>query len=202
MRKISWRQTTSIFVFLLGGMLGGCAHDHLKPVTMDAVEKVNLAVELRLTNALQQATYSTDPDEAFGQPLCNDSEIMARTVFREVQVSKGGSASGPASLANVDAVLVPVLGPVQQDRPMTVNAEQTTTTQMTWTLRDRDGKVLWVATVTGEYKGMMGVSILYDAGLDNLQLALQDLFRKSAAKMASDSVIRQYAARVSKPTTP
>ena len=139
---------------------------------------------------------------ALGKAMYDDSEAAARAVFQEVHVRKGVSDSGQAPLANVDAVLVPALVSVERDFPQTAFHDQTTTMHLTWTLMDRNGKVWWVDTVTGEGKGPMGNPYSGNAGPVNMQNALQDLFRRSVADMASAPLIRQYAARVAKMPSP
>lgn len=167
---------------------------------------MNMAIELRLTEALEQAKWEQPGNlmtrhliQPLGTALCDDSEVLARAVFREVQVRKSGTESGQASPTNVDAVLVPGLASVERDLPADPFGLQTTTMQVTWTLLDRNGKVLWATTVTGEGTGPVGMFFDKDAGITNMGNALQDAFRKSAAEIASAPLIQQYAAHAVKP---
>ena len=107
---------------------------------------------------------------------------MAKMLFREVKVTRGGSLSGPPSVPGVDAVLIPEMASVERDQPATGLQTQTMAMQLKWTLNDQKGDPIWVTTIAGEGKAREGWG--KNACKEQLDRLLLDVFRKSAKEIS------------------
>jgi hypothetical protein len=173
----------------------------MEPVSLPPMEKIDMAVQVHMTDALQQAKWEHSQVwdlyvQPIGNALSNNSESLARALFREVYVTKGGGAAQRPTVPGADVVLTPALASLERDHPALIFNDQTTTIQITWTMSDRNGKTLWATTVLGEGKGPLGNFTNQNVGYDSMKNAIADAFRKSAADMSSAPLIRQYAAKL------
>jgi hypothetical protein len=171
----------AVCCFVLMSMLvTGCKrtiiyNEPTEPVALKSVPKIDLNVELCLTETLQNAKHNhTENSNTYVQPL-------------------GGEIAAPCS-SGTDVILIPALASVERDRPITIYSTQTTSMQFTWTLLDCEGNVLWATTIAGEGKGPMGSPFSKNAGHQQVDAVLQDVFGKSVEEMSASDVIRQYAA--------
>jgi hypothetical protein len=189
---------------LMSMMIAGCCativyNEPTKPVALEPVQKVDLKVELRLTSALRKSQWEhKEVTMTYQQPLGNtlsmNSEAAAKVVFKQVLVISGNDkADGPCA-NGADVILIPALASVERDRPATMFGTQTTSMQVTWTLLDCEGNLLWATTVAGEGKGPLGNLVSKNQGRPQLDIVLQEIFGKSVKEMSASDVIRQYAA--------
>ncbi len=193
----------SLMMVAIGLLAMGCTtiYDVPKqPVVFPAADKVNMIVELRLTDALCNATWVKHHlGDTFilpiGGPLCMNSEAVARSVFTDVIVTKDATTSGTTG---ADAVLTPSLAAIERDRPVTGFTDQTTSILFNWSLNDPNGLPIWVTSISGDGKGPMHNLGSTDAAYEQTEKVLQDVFRKSYREMTSAPSIREFAATLHK----
>ncbi len=167
-----------------------------EPVTYSSVEKINMKVALHLDDTLCDAKWEknvlTDSYIVpIGGPLCINSESLARTLFAEVTVLDDQVTDLPT---DVNAVLIPNLVSIERSRPLTIYSTQITSILFTWSLNDRSGDPIWVTTISGEGKGPMGSPLSKDAGHEQIEMLLDDVFQQSLREMSSSPLIREFAA--------
>ncbi len=193
----------SLMMVAIGFLAMGCTHIYdvpKQPVVFPAADKVNMTVELRLTDALCNATWEKrGMSDTFilpiGTPLCMNSEAVARSVFTDVIVTKDTAAS---RTTNADALLIPSFVALERDRPATLGSLQTTSILFNWSLNDPNGLPIWVTTISGDGKGPMRHPMFKDAAYEQTEKALQDVFQKSFREMTSSPLIREFAANLHK----
>lgn len=166
------------------------------PVSLPATDPIDLTVALRLDEELCSAKWEKRRmgDHyilPIGRPLCTNAEAAARKVFKKVR--KVGDKAAPLA-DDVDALLVPSLASIERDRPAFISQDQTTSIQFNWSLVDRNGDPIWVTTIAGEGIGPMGIPLQEDAGREQTDMVLRDVFRKSVIEMSGSQLIRDFAA--------
>lgn len=183
----------SIFCVLL---VSGCSYTYDPPqLTVryyPEAQKIDLSVELLLTNEFQNAQWA---DRGFilplGEALSRNAEAMSRAVFASVVVTRAETSS---KARNSDAILTPNMVSAQRTVGATAFSEQITTILLEWTLTDPDGKLIWVDTVQGDGIGLSGNVFTHEAKTqEQAELALTRLFQNSATAISSSPEIRSYA---------
>jgi hypothetical protein len=191
-------------IVALGFFVTGCTTVYRvpkEPVALNAVDKIDMTIELCLTDQLCNARWEKDgfAGDTFvlpiGSALCMNAEAVARTVFTNVIIIKDQAASRNKA---VDAVLIPSLAAIERDRPATIFSTQTTSILFSWTLNDPKDQPIWVTTIAGEGKGPMGRLYSEDAGYEQVEQSLGEVFQKSLREMTSSPLIREYAANLHK----
>jgi len=190
------------WIYLLGlivtANLFGCTVVYKVPaneVKYLPTKKVDLRVELQLSQELRNAqgvqesmgdTYIIP----FGELLILNSKSLATSLFTSVVATEKSSHSRNDE---VDATLIPRLVDFQRDRPNKVDDTQRTMIVYEWTLKDKRGKVIWLATIIGEGKGPMKQPLFKDAAYDQIKALMDDLFQKSYRAISSSKEIRDFA---------
>lgn len=177
-------------LFLLSAVMcvtGGCmtlSYDApATPLSFAPPAKHMLAVDLHLSEELRQAKWEGDPGPIFvGRALEANSEALARALFSDVAVIKGGQAAAPGR-----NTLTPRVVTIARDRPAMGYNDQTTNIFLLWELKDRDGRLVWVETINGE-----GKAALIKAD-EQVNAALTNLFQQSLQAMAQSVEIRRLA---------
>lgn len=151
--------------------------------------KVPLKVELFISDELRAAGWQREGigasptyKLALGDALTHNAENVTREVFAAVVVTGGSEGPGQAGLP---AVLIPQF----------VSAEwygNTLTVLLEWTLKDAEGKVVWIDTIKGE--GSSTWSLVSAAEQQSVAM-LNDLFHKSFTALSSSRAIREFAAK-------
>jgi hypothetical protein len=197
MLRRSHRLTThlpkALRLILLAGiaLTAGCASLNyeapVESVSLPAVERIPLKVELRLSDEFASTVCKGNPGQlGLGPGLAANSEALARALFTEVVVVRG---SAMPLTSGVDAQLTPSVVGMARNRPKLGSSDQTSTVVVEWALKDRNGNLVWLESVEGD-----GVAAVIHADEQGNAL-MQDLFQKSARTIASSTEIHQFAAR-------
>ena len=102
---------------------------------------------------------------------------------------------GSPAKVKVDAILAPRMVSAERTRPMYIFQEQTTTIILEWMMKDVNGDLIWVDTITGEGKAPMGGPFGEKKNArKQVERALEELFQKSFETMSSSVEIRGFAA--------
>lgn len=174
-------------------LLLGCAslsyEAHTEPlVEYPPVEKLDLAVELRLIFDLKKAAFeSGDADRVrvhLGPALIANAEQLSRSLFRAVVVTHKGRTAEPEP--NVQAVVIPRLAFGYRSRPELYTLQ--TELGVEWVVQDAQGEVIWLKILEGEGYSKIR-SPFAPLAEKNVQVevrgALQQIFTRSFDALAS-----------------
>ena len=178
-------------------LIGGCSsQSQLKlQFTPDAYQKLHkypIRIRLELSDDYRNVKVHDGKVIPIGADLTRYSTILAEQIFDLVSDS-----TSPNSGENIDAVLVPEILSINHQRKMWAGQEARIMIIQKWTLKDSSGKPIWIQTVTGV--GVMGVGTAFSEGTrekERAQLAIDDLFTKSAEEMSSSVEIRKFGEKV------
>ena len=192
----------SIFFFLIlvgtSCLTNGCTVTYNVPiesVDFPKINKIDMAVELYLSEELcnskwEKKKFGDHYILPIGSSLCINSEAVAKALFSKVQTVRNKKIG---SSIDADAVLIPNLSVIERDRPSTIFSDQTTTILFTWALNDTKGDPIWLTTIRGEGKGPMGHPLSKDAGREQIEMVLNDVFQQSFDEMSASHLIREFA---------
>jgi hypothetical protein len=183
--------------------VAGCVLHH--PVKIirgyPAVEPFNMRVALVLTEELRRAQWEnrgTGYALPFGDHLAQNSEALTRALFSEASAHTDFSESTAADFA---AILIPRVVFVEHSLGIWKWNPSTITMALEWTLKDRQGAIVWVDTVKGEGSTETGNAF---TGRDRMReragLVIEDVFRKSFDAISHAQAIRDFAQR--RPASP
>lgn len=199
-RVIAKHTTILLQLSILILALSGCVVSKvsLKPVTgYPQAEKINLKVQLMLTeemcSAVWHMNYDYDDGKAppkdnrkldfpLGDDFCLNTRKVANILFTDVIEKKNSS-----SITGIDAILTPKILTLIRNRPPGATNEQTTTIIVKWSLKDNNGNIIWVDTITAQ-----GKANLVDTQ-KQVQNLFNDLFQKSFKALSSSVEIRRFA---------
>lgn len=199
-RVIAKHTTILLQLSILILALSGCVVSKvsLKPVTgYPQAEKINLKVQLMLTeemcSAVWHMNYDYDDGKAppkdnrkldfpLGDDFCLNTRKVANILFTDVIEKKNSS-----SITGIDAILTPKILTLIRNRPPGATNEQTTTIIVKWSLKDNNGNIIWVDTITAQ-----GKANLVDTQ-KQVQDLFNDLFQKSFKALSSSVEIRRFA---------
>ncbi len=160
------------------------------------MEKINLKVELRLSEDLRNAKWEMRQGRhiltmPLGENLAANADLLARAAFTEVSVSK--NAAGPSG-GQVDATLVPKMISSARVPQNARHPEYKMAVILEWALKDKANQLIWIDTITGEGK----ISDLGENAEENTakltEALVRDLFIKSYEAISSSPEIRAYGA--------
>lgn len=186
---------TLCIVSFLALLFAGCTFDWDFPmasVNYPQENKIDLKVELRLSKELRNAKWERTIGDTYiirlGKVLSDNAEGLVRNLFSDVLVT---DATQPSKTA-VDAIITPKMVSVERTRPMFIFQQQRTTIMIEWTVKDANGDLIWVDTITGEGKSPMG---LKKKNTENqVKAAVKQLFQKSFQAISQSLEIRKFAA--------
>ncbi len=161
---------------------------------------IDLGVALRVDDELRAAKWEKKQMGdtlriPLGDVLIENSEVMARAIFRDVVVL---DASAEKAAGDFDAVLAPRLALASRLQGSHGLSETTLTLKVEWRLEDSGGAPVWVETVSGTGKTKVGSAFTFRKNQrKQVRLALDDLFSRSFAAIAGSPEIARHAERVS-----
>jgi hypothetical protein len=192
--------TTPRWTALLSLIVVGClANTFTYEVPITTVkypprEKIDMSVELRLSQEYRDAEWREQRGDIFVLPLgwvlSVNAEDLARKLFVDVTVTRG---EGWTQAASVDAVLTPRMLSVERTRPLFGFREQVLTLKLGWTLSDVDGKRIWKDTIQGEGRSVMWLPQRKSQANKQVEMLLEDLFAQSFDAIASSEDIHDFA---------
>jgi len=154
-------------------------------------EKFDLKVDLQLSEELRSAIWHIDTVGVIqlGMQLTHNAETVAGLLFADVAVTQGATAP---PMESVDAILIPRLIYAEQiSPPLTFSWSQRPvllTVILEWTLKSRNGNLIWVDTVEGK-------SNTAYASVGDVIRVLDNLFRESFRSISSAQAIKEFATR-------
>jgi len=198
-RGIAKRTTILLQISVLIFVLSGCSISKvsLTPVTgYSQTEKINLKVQLMLTeemcSAVWHMNYDYDGGEAppnnkildfpLGDDFCLNTRKIANILFADVIEKRNSS-----SIGEIDAILTPKILTLIRNRPPMATNEQITTIIVEWSLKDNNGDIIWVDTITAQGKAELMET------QKQVQDLFNDLFQKSFKAISSSVEIRSFA---------
>jgi len=175
-------------LILCSMLLLGCTHNiktTVDPVTQYSDSKViDLGIELNVTPSFTDFTrvyqiggYTYNFQFPAGM-FAQSAESLAKSAFREVRVSKGGSAVLPNGL---DAALTPQIVLMEEENDggfIRMNL------MLEWTLVNRQGRTVWKHTILGTG---------FKSGRESTQTAIDTAFRLSKEEISSSAAIAAFA---------
>jgi hypothetical protein len=168
--------------------LTGCVHKwqlQLTPTAIAQGEKIAIPVVIPVSQELLDAKWEalispTDKaNVAVGQLLVPQLENLGRSVLLPPSDEKGST----------DAVLAPRLVSVKRTQPTTIFGDQTTTIVLEFTLKDKNGKLLWLDTVTGSATTKMTSKVKASA-TRQFQMAFDQVFNQAAERIRASPEVR------------
>ena len=195
--RVVWLWGISFVVVLLSG----CTHTYRPPAEpvrgYPQTDKIPLTVELFLPQELHAAKWEKHSMGdtwviPLGDAFTRNAEVVAQEAFSGVVVTNG--AVNP-TMSGVDAILTPRMALAEQTQAMWAFGSETLTVKLEWALKDLQGNLIWVDTVTGEGEANAG-NIFTDGtnGRERVEEMLKDLFHKSFQTISSSRTIREFAA--------
>ena len=165
----------------------------MPPVNYPQENKIDLKVELRLSKELHNAKWERTIGDTYiirlGKLLSDNAEVLVRNLFSDVLVT---DAIQPPEAA-VDAIITPKMVSVERTRPMFIFQQQRTTIMIEWSVKDANGDLIWVDTITGKGKSPMGLNEKKNTG-KQVKAAINQLFQKSFQAISQSLEIRKFAA--------
>lgn len=158
-------------------------------------KKIDLNVNLRLFEALRSAKWERHLiDDTWIIPLggvfSQNAEMITRQLFSRVVVTS--EAASPA-LDGIDATLTPRMISVDQPWVQGIWNDTIITVIFEWALRDSQGNIVWIDTITAEGREPGGSKS--EPTTKRVKKLLEDLFQKSFDAMSSSREIKEFAAR-------
>ena len=184
------------FLFIIM-LLGGCAaHRKVQlqftPDVYQKLHKYPIRIRLELSEDYRKAECCRGWHIPIGTDLTRNSTILAEHMFDLVSDSTSTSNE-----PNIDAVLIPEILSIDQERLMWAGKEGKLAITQKWTLKDSLGKPIWIQAITGVGVMEQGTAFSEKTRLkERIQLAIDDLFMKSAEEMSSSVEIRKFSERV------
>jgi|GEM_PF-3442365 len=160
--------------------------------------KIDLRTELRLTKELREAKWEKHSmGDTFriplGDQLAKNSVELASTLFSRVITTNEGE---PIATAGTDAVLTPRVVLVERTLGATAFGESVLSVVLKWKLEDLSGNVVWIDSIEGEGRARSGNIFTHKANAEKqIQLLLEDLFRKSFEAIKSSPEVKQFVAK-------
>lgn len=153
-----------------------------------------VAVELHLAPDLAtkvvRVEIGDDFDAHIGPKLVRDAEATVRAAFQEVHVT-GGPAS--AAAGNSGTLALRFIGSATEIPSLYAFSEACTSVDLEWTLADRNGVTLWLATIRGEGRANAGNAFNAAGKAEKrFQLALDDAFARSLESLRTAAEIRAW----------
>lgn len=168
----------------------GCTHTYTAKITpfsaYPAGEPMPLTVSLRLSPEFKGYTWKKNilGDNfvlPLGPTLCENSDAMARRLFRSV-VPEGGVA---------DATLTPRVVAVERTMGTWAFGEASTLISVEWTLADAAGSPVWVQTVDGVGTALNGnLFTHHEESRKQVQGAVDALFLTTYQQIAAAPEVR------------
>jgi hypothetical protein len=186
-------------VSLLALSLTSCTYTYGVPkepvVVHSQHKKIDLNVNLRLFEALRSAKWERHLiDDTWIIPLggvfSQNAEMITRQLFSRVVVTS--EAASPA-LDGIDATLTPRMISVDQPWVQGIWNDTIITVIFEWALRDSQGNIVWIDTITAEGREPGGSKS--EPTTKRVKKLLEDLFQKSFDAMSSSREIKEFAAR-------
>ena len=116
--------------------------------------------------------------------------MLARALFSDVVVMHDGSVP-PGS--DADAVLIPRVLSITHTRPLFTFQDMQTTMVFEWTMKQRNGDVVWVDTITVSDKATMGGLSAGANARAHVEAMVALLYRRSFEAMASSPQIKEFS---------
>ena len=153
-----------------------------KYISYPVLKKIPLKIELLLTEKFRSSgDVSYGRKYVIGRGLSENAKVLAEALFEHVTVT----SSEAAVPTKAEAVLIPSLLAFRSTIPNLLWNDSKTILDIKWSLRDPDGKILWVSTIRGEGHGPYNKKYI--------QMVIDDLFQKTFQRMSSSPEIRNYA---------
>ncbi len=157
------------------------------PVTdYPRIEKYDLRIGLEMTQTMCTANWNLSYDGSsvleypLGDDFCLNAEKLAKALFTSVYTF---DKSSNKSIDSVDAVLTPKIVTLIVNTP---SEEQTTTLIVEWSLKNNQGDIIWIDTITAQ--GKANRSKLQE----QVQAVFEDLFHKSFEAISSSVEIKRF----------
>jgi len=150
-------------------------------------EKINLSVELNLTDEMCNAKWNMHfedregMDFPLGDDFCLNVTKICSCLFTDVK-----KIDEQPSL-EADATLTPKIINLIRTRPRSVWGEQITTIIVEWSLKNKNGDVIWLDTITAQGKGEIPET------QKQVQALFDDLFHQTFDAISSSIEIRHFA---------
>lgn len=174
-------------------LLSGCAlHVPERIVSYpDEPPGNDLSVELVLSEEFRNAKWEPQSGGAgrtvmLGDNLTVNATSLAERLFGEVIVT------GEATDTTPNPTLLPRIRFISRTMPATGFGTQETAIALEWTLKDAQGNLVWVDTVTGIGRGGL------DSVDEQLHPLIDDLFLKSFQEISSSFEVTRLAASASR----
>jgi hypothetical protein len=202
--------TIGLITFCLAAFLaGGCTHTFV--LDSEALSawpphhKLDLAINLLLTDEFTKSIYDKEiVGEHYvfllGAPLAVNAEAMTKEAFAEVTVTRGTKPDAKG----MDAVLTPSVAAIEHAMSVWAVEDVEMTIDVRWTLTDPQGQVLWVRTVRGTGKHVLGNILTDEAGKARKRVGkvIADLFTKSLLAITTAPELRGIQERHTGSATP
>ncbi len=169
-------------------------------VQLKEADLINLSVELQLTQNFRNTECVREEGgwtfiTPLGKNLSINAEEMTKKVFRRVKTTHM-LTSGQVEDPSIQAVLVPKVDFLNQDRPFSAFSIQTMSMNLVWTLLDTGGNIIWTTTINAEGKGHM--QPIYGEKLNTEQVdnLMRNVFEDSFNRILSSKEIQEYARKI------
>jgi hypothetical protein len=195
-----WSSVLLIGAACLAGSACTTVLDHPVRVvdTYPPAQRIPINVALVLTEELRNAKLEDHVAGdtliiPFGEHLARNSESMAQRLFSAVTVQKDLSGVTDQDVA---AALIPRMVFVEQSLGIWVWSDAMITMGLEWTLKDRQGAIVWIDTVKGTGTTNMGNAFTGRARMrERAGLVVDDVFRKSFDAIAGAQAIKDFASK-------
>jgi hypothetical protein len=150
--------------------------------TQPTPKKLSLTAALVLTPEFC-ATVNKKKSEKFavGKSACAELEPVLKGIFTSLTRVDDSSKAGDAQV-----VLEPRFADVAATEAAIAFSNRELVVQVEWTVRDQNGKAIWIETVQGTATRHIGNMYTYNSNLKHIvQESVQDMAEQSAAKMSS-----------------
>lgn len=184
-----------VFILYLSAILiliGGCTTTYRVPeerfTGYPHDTKIPLNVGLIISPEFLDAKWEDSTRVAkFGNALAANSEALAGQVFKSVELAKGFE-----SKAGLDGFLIPKVSLIDSTYGFAWD-DLVLTLIVEWSLKDPNGKLIWVDTVKGQATSKSGSFGHEKQFTSRAKSAIDDLFLRSYEAMISSPEIRDYA---------
>ena len=135
----------------------------------------------------QKETGSNTATIPLGDTLVVNAEDLAKHLFLTVTNVDSEDISERQDL---DAVLIPEMVVIEIAYPVWNFSKSTFSIKVEWTMKDRQGQIIWAETITGEARGYSTTHGEYEESLHKM---LESLFKNSYDALASSVELRRFA---------
>jgi hypothetical protein len=126
-----------------------------------------------------------------GKEACKQLEPGLATVFTELK-----RVADSSETAGAQVVIEPKFADVGATQKAFAFSKRELVVVVEWTIRDRDGKVLWLETIDGSAKRNIGNAFTHGKNMKHIvEDAVQNVTEESAAKMISATQLQKYSAK-------